>query len=180
MAQRITVVGPKNPLLAAKAGIVLDMDRYDAHMKREFVKRLMLICEFVKTRVQRNISVSSRAAGPSKEGEFPHAITSRLRNSIFWRVDEKTMTGIVGTPLFYGVWLEFGTAGGKVIEPVQAKALSWIDPATGERRFAKRVITRGMKPRSFLRRTLFESKPQIKMILNRPFMDMPKGQASLG
>lgn len=176
----MTIVGPRNPLLAAKAGIVLEMDRYEAHMNREFAKRLMLICEYVKTQTQRNISISSRAAGPSKEGEFPHADTGRLRNSIFWKVDEKSLTGIVGTPLFYGVWLEFGTTGGKLIRPKAAKALSWIDAATGERRFAAYVITKAIRPRSFLRRTLFACKPGIRRILNQPVMDMPRGTATLG
>ena len=66
----------------------------------------MEICERVKTQVRRNISLSTRSLGPSLEGEFPHARQGRLRNSIFWSLNESALEAQIGTPLNYGRFLE--------------------------------------------------------------------------
>lgn len=77
-----------------------------ADVEKKFSDRLAIAAEMVKTQVQKNISVSTREAGPSEPGDYPHADTGRLRNSIFWTFVGK-MAVIVGTPLEYGLKLEY-------------------------------------------------------------------------
>src|SRR4051812_34248626 len=86
-----------------------------AAARQVLVNRLYLAGELLKTAVQKNLSVSTRSSGPSRPGEFPHADTGMLRNSIFYNVDEASLTLTVGTPLQYGLYLEYGTAGGKIL-----------------------------------------------------------------
>jgi hypothetical protein len=134
-------------------------------------RRMMGAGEYLRARVVKNIGASSRSAGPSKEGEFPHADTGALRNSIFWRLvkgagGEVTVT--VGTTLAYGIYLEFGTAGGVRVEARPGSVLSWIDPRTGERRYARWVTLGAIKGRSFLRRTLQEEWPAVRRMLGAP------------
>ena len=149
------------------------------HARKQIARKIRVACEYLKTQVQRNISTSSRRHGPSAEGDFPHANTGKLRQSIFASVDEEKLEGVVGTPLLYGIFLEYGTPGGVVIRPVRAKVLSWIDAETGQRRFARSVTTKPMKARSFLRRTLVEEESQIMAILLAKWPDMP-GSFSVG
>lgn len=58
---------------------------------------------------------------------------------------EKTgrLASRVGSPLRYAMMREKGG----VIVPVRKKVLSWIDPVTGQRRFARRVRQRPGGPR---------------------------------
>lgn len=70
-----------------------------AAVKEEYVKRLHAVCEYIKTKVQHNISLPTKELGPSKEGEFPHAITGRLRETIFTDIDEEKLSGIIGSNL---------------------------------------------------------------------------------
>jgi hypothetical protein len=49
----------------------------------------------------------------------------------------------VGSPMRYAMMREYGG----VILPVRRKLLSWIDPTTGRRIFAKRVVQRPGGPR---------------------------------
>ncbi len=136
-------------------------------VRKQVLRIIYYATELLKRRVVENLSQPTRTLGPSKEGDYPHADTGRLRNSIFANVDESRLTGIVGTNLAYGVWLEWGVQGGKIIEPVNAKALSWIDPQTGERRFAKWVKQGAIRGRSFLRRSLLELRPQFVALFRR-------------
>lgn len=170
MAATVVTTKAQNGVVS-QAKISVKVDEFGFHVQRVVIGNLRLACQVVADQTKRNISISSRSAGPSKPGEFPHANTGRLRNSIFWSVDEITAIGIVGTTLFYGVALEFGTTGGKVIVPIRAKALSWISP-TGKRVFAKRVVTKPMAPRSFLRRTMIEMRPTIARILTQKVPDV--------
>lgn len=76
---------------------------------RQVEKRLDLVGELIRGEIVRNISVSARANGPSKPGEFPHADTGKLRQSIFWeRKDRNTV--IIGSTLKYARHLEMGTS----------------------------------------------------------------------
>lgn len=61
-------------------------------------------------RIIKNISKPTRTHGPSRLGEFPHADTGRLRQSIFIRTaTPDDLTAVVGTNLRYGRFLELGT-----------------------------------------------------------------------
>lgn len=174
MADDVIVINGRGGIIK-RATISFNLTQFKSHVRVELTKRMMQICEMVKVQVQRNISVSSRAAGPSLSGEMPHADTGRLRNSIFWELDPATLRGIVGTPLLYGLWLEYGTQGsnGQKVYPSQGRALSWIDAKTGERVFVAWVIVPPLLPRPFLRRTLVEMSPRIASVMSRPFPDMP-------
>lgn len=86
----------------------------------------------------------------SKPGEPPMMQSGRGRNSIsVRRIDPFTVR--VGTNVPYLRMLEFGTKGGKVIVPKNAKVL--FDPVS-RRFFGKRVVQGAIKPRPFFRPTI--------------------------
>lgn len=72
----------------------------------------------------------------SAPGEPPRKQTGRLRGSVTYEVDEKTMSARVGTNLPYGKDLELGTK-------------------------------RGIKPRPWLRRALFEMQAKVNELLGQ-------------
>jgi phage gpG-like protein len=146
------------------ASITIRAERFTDELKKKLERRIKLAAEKVKTQVQKNISQPTRAIGPSKPGDFPHADTGRLRNTIFWRMDGE-LRAIVGTNLIYGLWLEYGTQGGKTIYAAPGKAFSWIDPNTGDRAFSKKITLGAITGRSFLRRTLFEMASTVRGII---------------
>ena len=156
-------------------------------MHREMEKRFKKAGELVASQTKRNLSISSKAQGPSKPGEFPHVVHGRLRNSIFWKLNASKLIVIIGTPLWYGLWLEKGTTGGTLIRPVEKEALSWEAfravkeskprKAGGKVRktlgrglivFAKKVIQGPILPRPFLSRKLKETRERWKKILLAP------------
>jgi len=153
----------------AKSRVTWSGKEYEGAVRAELVKRLRLAVEMVKTQTQRNISQSSRG-GRSKPGGFPHADTGRLRNSIFGEVDADSLEGIVGTPLQYGNWLEFGTAGGRVIRAPAGGVLSWIGK-DGKRAYAKTVKIGPMAARPFLRPTMVQMQQKIATLFTKPFPD---------
>lgn len=98
-------------------------------------KMLLQAGQYLRGRVVKNISIPTSIHGPSKPGEFPHADTGRLRQSIFcdkapgpYIFGVQTMEVRIGTNLNYGLYHEYVTG------------------------------------RSFLRRTLYESMPQLKAL----------------
>lgn len=93
----------------------------------------------------------------SKPGEPPRMQSGRLRNSVSWmRLGQFSRR--VGTNVFYGRLLEFGTKGGKVITPKSAKAL--YDPVS-RRFFGKRVVQGAIKPRPWMRPTVNRMRGEI-------------------
>jgi hypothetical protein len=142
--------------------------------REEFLNKLRLAVEYVRGRAASNVSVSSRGSGPSQPGDFPHADTGRLRNSIFSNVDEKALEGTVGTNLKYGLWLEFGTRGPRVIEARGGGVLSWVG-RDGVRRFAKRVTIPPLAARSYLRRSLKEAEPKLKSLFAEQYKNLTVG-----
>lgn len=167
MAEKIRIaLGPGGE---GEIRLELNFTKFNDNIRKEIVKRLKTTLELLKTRIQRNISKSNRAGGPSKPGEFPKANTGRLRNSIFWQINEVDLSGFVGTNLRYGLWLELGTKGGAIIVPKNAKALSWIDHKTGQRRYAKRVVQGAIQGRSYIRRTFRESEQVVASLWTKPF-----------
>lgn len=65
-----------------------------------------------------------------------------LRASLTYEA-EGPRHGRAGSPVRHAMMREFGG----VIVPVRKKLLSWVDPVTGVRRFAKRVVQRPGGPR---------------------------------
>jgi len=84
---------------------------YDSDVKKacrnELRKRMPLVVEALRSAVVKAISTPC----PPHSAPYtpPHAETGKLRQSIFGEVSEDGLTGIVGTPLEYGRFLEEGT-----------------------------------------------------------------------
>jgi len=77
-------------------------------LEAEFDRRIQTLCEELRGRIVKNISVPTATNGPSRPGEFPHADTGRLRQTIFWKKVGK-LRYVLGTPLYYGMLHEFKT-----------------------------------------------------------------------
>lgn len=109
-----------------------------------------------------------RQLNRSKPGEPPHLDTGELRRSIDYELKRGAVPILrVGTNTKYAKWLELGTQGPHVITAKAGKTLSWIDPATGKRAFAKQVVIPKLEARPFLRPWLDKSRPDVKRILGR-------------
>lgn len=112
----------------------------------------------VVAKVKQNISISSQKGfNRSKPGEFPHAETGVLRNSIRGEVNQKLLRGRIGTNLVYARILELGG----IITPKSAGALAFMTPQ-GNLVLAKSVT---IAARPYLRRTLNEEWRKIRRIL---------------
>jgi hypothetical protein len=162
-------VGGGQGTFSVAGEVKLDLVRYQAHIRTEVLRRLREIGERLKLQIQRNISASTRVLGPSLPGGFPHAETGRLRSSIYWEVDEARLAVRVGTPLAYGLYLEYGTGMGS-----NQGLFRYVDPRTGRWVYARHPGASGMMPRPFLRRTHLEMMPVIVGILSRPMPEMPR------
>lgn len=142
----------------------INAERATEALKLRIGRGIRRCAEETKVQIQRNISIPTRSAGPSAEGEMPHADTGRLRNSIFWRMVGE-LTAVIGTNLNYGIWLEYGVAGEKTVHAQPGKVFHWIDRATGQDVFAKSFTFRGLKPRPFMRPTLHQMYPRVAQII---------------
>lgn len=69
-------------------------------------QRIAAAATFLKARIQRNVSIPTKAYGPSKPGEYPHLVRGILRKSVFYRPRRKDMAADVGTKLVYGIHWE--------------------------------------------------------------------------
>lgn len=98
----------------------------------------------------------------SKPGEVPRVQTGSLRRSYTHEIHATLPIGRVGTNLKYAKWLEWGVSGGKVITPIRAMVLSWIQG--GVRRFARRVVQGAIAPRPHVRPALQALKPTYRAI----------------
>lgn len=78
---------------------------YVARVKTEMNRRLDAAGEYLRGKIVRNISLPTSIYGPSKVGEYPHADSGKLRQSIYSR---QTSPGVqeVGSPLPYAYHLE--------------------------------------------------------------------------
>lgn len=65
------------------------------------------------------------------------SVQGGLRGSLTYQA-ETSRSGRMGSPLRYAMMRE---KGGTIV-PVRKKLLHWIDPVTGEHRFARRVVQR--------------------------------------
>jgi hypothetical protein len=146
----------------ANASLVWNGSDVERKFRGEMIRRLRTVIEEAKARVKAKLGVMGKGT-PSKPGEPPHADTYALQKSIFGVVDERDARGEVGSPLAAAKWLEFGTSGGKIVQPKEGGVLSWVDPLTGRRVFAKWVVLGRILPRPFLRPTLDEMR--VRMLL---------------
>jgi hypothetical protein len=150
------------------------------HVRAEYEKRLLLACEETKTYIQKKVREhSTLSEGPSSPGDFAHAITGHYSRSIFWEADVKQLRGIVGTNLDYGLFLEFGVHGGKIIYPkTPGGVLSWVG-RDGVRRFAKWIKMGAIEARPSLRLGMSEMTPRLKQIFEAKLPDL-KGAVHVG
>lgn len=108
--------------------------------------------------------------GRSAPGDYPGMSTGKLRDSVYARVDPGTKTVRVGTDLRYGYYLEYGTAGGRIIRAAPGSVLVWRDPHTGELVHAKWVIQGAVAPRPWMRRSVEELKPWLDRHFRKPLV----------
>lgn len=75
-----------------------------AGVRRLAASRLNLAAEYLRGKIVRNLRrKQTRIHGPSQPGEFPHADTGRLSQSVFrTTATESDPSCIVGTNLVYG------------------------------------------------------------------------------
>lgn len=163
-SHNMTIVGPD---FTGKITATTRTSELTSAIIRLLIKRLYFVGELLKTLVQENISSPSRAAGRSKAGQFPGADTGRLRNSIFFDVDELSLSVIIGTNLFYGLILERGHKGGVAIIPTRRQFLSFMGRG-GKRVFVRRVIQGPIQGRSFLKRTMIENRLAVEGVFRAP------------
>lgn len=101
----------------------------------------------------------------------PVGETGDLRDSIDHRIKKTSqrITGEVGTPLTYGLYVEFGT--GELAENGSGRKGGWSYKDTS----GKWHFTRGMKPQKFMRAGFRQNKTKIKEILGREYGARFKG-----
>lgn len=113
--------------------------------------------DVAKDLAQRAIRVQSKAR-QLVSGSMVKVRTGRLRSSITWEIrsTSRGLVAVVGSNVEYAQYVHDGTGiygpRGAMIRPVNKKMLSWKDPDSGQRIFAKAV--RGSRPRPFLREAL--------------------------
>jgi len=75
-------------------------EEFKRQLRTEMSKRLDMAGAYLRAEVVKNISLPTRTLGPSLVGEYPHADTGKLRQSIFTQRTSPT-TLIVGSSLVY-------------------------------------------------------------------------------
>lgn len=84
-----------------------------------------------------------------KKALRPHRKTGGLEKSISADSTDNWGSAEIGSDLLIALFLEVGTRE-HPIDPVRAQMLSWIDPASGERRYAKHVDHPGTAANPYL------------------------------
>jgi hypothetical protein len=136
---------------------------YERRLREDYIRRLHLCGDIVASHARAMLSIPYPP--PSAPGDYPHLRTSHLRDSVFADVDKVAMTVTIGTPLVYGLWLEYGIAGGRIVRTASGGVLSWIDPATGKRVFARWVRQGPIRARHWMARSIAEMQPQTTALL---------------
>jgi hypothetical protein len=133
-----------------------------AAIHQAILDRLTVLGQYLQGKIRDNIASGS---SPSSPGDFPAQQSGDLAKSITYSVDPVHLVLSVGTTSPYGLYLEFGTAGGKTLTAAPGQVFSWIDPNTGDRVFSRTMKLGRIKPRSFLRRTFDEEWPTLNQML---------------
>ena len=84
-----------------------------------------------------------------KKALRPHRNTGGLEKSVSADSTDNWSSAEIGSDLLYALFLEVGTRA-HGIDPVRAKMLSWIDPSSGERVFARHVDQPGTAANPYL------------------------------
>ena len=84
-----------------------------------------------------------------KKALRPHKKSGGLEKSVVADSSDNWDSAEIGSDLLYALFLEVGTRA-HGIDPVRAKMLSWIDPASGERVFAHHVDHPGTAANPYL------------------------------
>lgn len=92
-------------------GLSRGVKRVEADANAEMAKRLNKAGEYLRSQMVRNLRQgSTRRDGPSAPGEFPHADTGKLSQSVqVRRATPGNQSVSVGTTVDYGRFLEEGT-----------------------------------------------------------------------
>lgn len=127
-------------LYTSGARIVWQPEKLVKRVKAVMEQRLKEAGPAVANQVKQNLSVPTATAGPSSPGDFPHAETGNLRDSVFWKIvsDRKGLAMFVGA---------------------SAKDGSGFDYA---------MYHEFVSGRSYLRRTLAEMWPGLQRRLTAP------------
>lgn len=122
------------------------MARVGDELERNMKVAVIFVRDEVKKKLNRGQPTRTLRSGsiigldPSSPGEPPKKITAQLMNSIRTKVIRTTrrITGLVGTNLKKGKWLEYGTS--------KMKPRPYLRPTiTENRRKIGRIIARGLK-----------------------------------
>lgn len=104
--------------------IEFDIEGYMKELKGDMGKNIEKACIHLAKRIKQKLSSGSpgerhvtksgvyytRKDEPSEPGQPPKLLTGQLRQSIAYEVDKPALTGVVGTNLKYGAYLELGTS----------------------------------------------------------------------
>lgn len=157
----------------AEARIIWRTAQFTEAVRRQMHQKLVACCRALKDRVVRNLSNRATAEWMhSLRGDsgYPLLHNDELRSRIFYDTDYASLHGIVGTRAGYQIanWLEFGTAGGKILIPLRSKYLRWVGPQ-GWTFFARQVKQGPIRPKRFMRRSYFEMLPTLRRIITTRF-----------
>lgn len=114
--------------------------------------------ERLKRKVLDNLDVVGKFVEDSAKLLVP-VDTGNLRGSLSHKVIESEMSVIIGTPVEYGPYIEFGT--GEFAESGQGRKGGWFYTGAD----GKSYFTFGNKPQPFLRPAFLENKGAIKKML---------------
>lgn len=127
-------------------------------------KQLNQIAERAMEKVCLMIEAAIKSGAPVMTGGLRDSINHRIKGS------GAQITGQIGTPLMYGVYVEFGT--GDFAENGAGRKSGWAYPAPdGSWHF-----THGQPPQKFMRNGFRQNKDKIKDILGKEFSANFKGR----
>ena len=125
--------------------------RVKVELNNLFVQKITKACLITQSEIKLNTPVGKVAGG-------------ELRDTIDYKVnqDGTKIIGIIGSPLIYAPYVEFGT--GEYAENGQGRKGGWAYKSPD----GKWNFTRGMTPRKFMRNGFRQAKDFISRILNEP------------
>lgn len=164
-----------------KVRVTVYPQKFVAAISEEFAKRTARAAEVVKEDLRNNLSTPGNGQ-PSKPGEFPRMQSGKMYRGVKTVVAKRSpYTVRIVNRAAHNDFQEFGTAGGKIITPVRAKALRFtVGGASGRNViYTKRVKQGAIKARAQGRRTLEEAREKIRKIYTRGIRDMLKGNKAI-
>lgn len=128
--------------------------------------------------MRRNLSSGGKGA-PSKPGEYPKMQSGRLVRGVRVRVKRASpYTVVIENTTPHAAYLEFGTSGGKIIRPKNAKALRFVPGgrSVGAKPIFVKFVTSGsIKARRQAKRTAEECREKIRKIYTRGIPELKGG-----